>query len=114
MMQFEVVISDRHTPNKEYYRVPIEADFESKGKTIAGHILRGACVKHDDFSLLAYLIDIKSSSGYIVGIARCVKNAVHQRGPNLIKIDGILRTRTPEDKRERKAAQPLINRVYWS
>lgn len=115
MMQFEVVISDRQTPNTEHYRVPVEADFPSAAKTIAGHILRGACVAKNDFTLMAYLIDKEpSSGGYIVGVASCKKAARHLRGPNQIKIGGILQVRTPEDKAERRKAQPLINTVKWS
>ncbi len=115
MRQFEIIIHDRAMPNKNYYRVPLEHEYDSHAKTTAGHILRGACVRHEDFSLMATLLLVEEGKAkLVVAVGHCVPNAVHSRGPNAIKIDGIIRHRSPEEMRERKLARPKISKVIWA
>lgn len=90
--------------------VPVEAEFFT-ARTHAGHILRGYARKLDDFTLTCRLRDIDDT---VLGVATVHKEARHARGPNPVKDRwGIKNVRTPEDKAERRLAQPRINVVKW-
>lgn len=94
--------------------IPLEADYLSTAKTMAGHILRGFAVRDDDFTLICI---VHGPDGQVVGYGRVIREGARYRGPNQtwkkrsmwgFKVD------TPEERAAKMADMPRVNKVIWA
>ena len=93
--------------------VPIEADYDSTAKTMAGHVLRGYAVERDDFALIAVL---HGADGSVIGQASVIKDGAPYRGPNQTwkkRSQWGAKPRTAEETAEMRAKFPRVNKVVW-
>lgn len=91
--------------------IPLEADYPSTAKTMAGHILRGFAVRDDDFTLICI---VHGTDGEVIGHGSVIREGAAYRGANQT---GNWRWGIPKKtaaERKAQAAQfPRVNKVVW-
>lgn len=91
--------------------IPLEADYPSTAKTMAGHILRGFAVRDDDFTLICIVYGPDSE---LVGHGRVIRDGAAYRGANQT---GNWRwgipKKTPAERKAQAAQFPRVNKVVW-